>query len=78
MLYVYTEEQRQQRLKDMNSDWLMKILQDPSQPAMLLMPVCVFCQIVAVTMTLLQVFLDIQKSKDRRTTTVKCQKIISV
>ena len=56
MLYVYTEEQRQQRLKDMNSDWLMKILQDPSQPAMLLMPVCVFCQIVAVTMTLLQVF----------------------
>ena len=55
MLYVYTEEQRQQRLKDMNSDWLMKILQDPSQPAMLLMPVCVFCQIVAVTMTLLQV-----------------------
>ena len=59
MYYVYTEGQRQQRLKDMNSDWLMKILQDPSQSAMLLMPVCVFCQMVAATMTLLQVFLDI-------------------
>ena len=65
MLYVYTEEQRQQRLKDMNSDWLMKILQDPSQPAMLLMPVCVFCQLIAVTMTLLQVFWNVKVTVKR-------------
>ena len=56
MYYVYTEEQRQQRLKDMNSDWLVKILQEPSQSAMLFMPVCVFFQMVATAMILLQVF----------------------
>ena len=63
MYYTLTEEQRQQRLKDMNSDWLMKILQDPSLPAMLLMPVCVFCQMIAVTMTLLQVIWDLKRMK---------------
>ena len=63
MYYTLTEEQRQQRLKDMNSDWLMKILQDPSQSAMLLMPVCVFCQMIAVTMTLLQVIWDLKRMK---------------
>ena len=65
MYYTLTEEQRQQRLKDMNSDWLMKILQDPSQPAMLLMPVCVFCQLIAVTMTLLQVFWNVKVTVKR-------------
>ena len=58
MYYVLTEEQRQQRLKDMNSDWLIKILQDPSLSAILIMPVCVICQMIAATMTLLQVFMQ--------------------
>ena len=70
MYYTLTEEQRQQRLKDMNSDWLMKILQDPSQPAMLLMPVCVFCQLIAVTMTLLQVFWNVKVTVKRMNHTV--------
>ena len=53
--YSYGEDVRQCRMAQLNSDWLMRLLMDPSLPTLIIIPACIFCQIIAVLMTIFQV-----------------------
>ena len=53
--YSYGEEVRQCRISELNSDWLMRLLMDPSLPTLIIIPACILCQIIAVVMTIFQV-----------------------
>ena len=53
--YLYAEESRQYRMAQLNSDWLMRLLMDPTLPSLIVIPACIFCQMIAVLMTIFQV-----------------------